>query len=75
VLTMEEILTQLRKKAKIDCEDELRQVVAEPSSEKNCIGHHGHDFPVTGKITDRKNYFPVTGSNFLFSDVIWYFSL
>ena len=21
------------------------------SSEKNCIGHHGHDFPVTGKIT------------------------
>ena len=39
-------------------------------SEKNCIGHHGHDFPVTGKITYRKNYFPVTGSNFLFSVII-----
>jgi hypothetical protein len=48
---------------------------ARDASEKNCIGHHGHDFPVTGKITYRKNYFPVTGSNFLFSDVIWYFSL
>jgi hypothetical protein len=30
VLTMEKILTQLREKAKIECEDELRQVVAEP---------------------------------------------